>query len=101
MQKGKDPEYDSYSAFQDDGGSKTGLDDLLERYGLDTLVIYGIATDFCVKATAMDLLDAGYTVVVIESLCRGVAPESTREALMQMENSGVIILDRLDHEASI
>jgi len=51
VKKGKDVRYDSYSGFQDDGGAKTEMDQILKRNGVKKLIVYGIATDYCVKAT--------------------------------------------------
>ena len=96
VKKGKDPRYDSYSGFQDDGGAKTEMDQILKRNGIQKLVIYGIATDYCVKATAIDAADAGYKVTVIEGLCKGVAPETSAKALKEMEAKGIMILKELD-----
>ncbi len=98
VRKGKDPQYDSYSGFQDDGGKKTELDEILKKDGIGKLVIYGIATDYCVKATALDAVARGYKVMVIKNLCRGVAPESTQKAIEEMKSKGIIILEDLDLE---
>ena len=54
VKKGKDKRYDSYSGFQDDGGAKTEMDQILKKNGIQELIVYGIATDYCVKATAID-----------------------------------------------
>ncbi len=52
VRKGVDPAIDSYSAFFDnDRRSSTGLSDLLERHGVHELVVLGLATDYCVRAT--------------------------------------------------
>jgi len=91
VKKGKDTKYDSYSGFQDDGGAKTEMDSILKRNGIQKLVVYGIATDYCVKATAIDAVEAGYDVTVIESLCRGVAPETSAKALEEMKDKGITI----------
>src|SRR4030043_362717 len=48
-----DPQYEGYSGFQDDGGKKTELEELLKKDKIKKLVIFGIATDYCVKATAL------------------------------------------------
>lgn len=96
VKKGKDPRYDSYSGFQDDGGQKTEMDQILKRNGIKKLVVYGIATDYCAKATALDAVDAGYKVTVIEGLCKGVAPETSVKALKEMKEKGVVILKELD-----
>ncbi len=96
VQKGRDKRFDSYSAFQDDGGHKTEMESILRRNGIETIVLYGIATDYCVRATALDAVGAGFKVILIEELCRGVAPDSSKNALEEMGRAGVIILDKLD-----
>ncbi|RLA96061.1 MAG: bifunctional nicotinamidase/pyrazinamidase [Deltaproteobacteria bacterium] len=98
VQKGRDPRYDSYSGFQDDGGQKTEMDTILRLNGIETVVVYGIATDYCVKATALDAAKAGYKVIVVKELCRGVAPDTIEKALKEMRSAGVLIVERLDIE---
>lgn len=98
VQKGRDPRYDSYSGFQDDGGQKTEMDTILKLNEIKKLVVYGIATDYCVRATALDAARAGYRVIVVKELCRGVAPDTIEKALKEMQNAGVVIMDRLDIE---
>jgi nicotinamidase/pyrazinamidase len=51
VKKGKDRRYDSYSGFQDDGGARTEMDDLLKKSGIQELNVYGNATDYSVKET--------------------------------------------------
>jgi nicotinamidase/pyrazinamidase len=96
VQKGKDPKFDSYSGFKDDGGAKTELDDSLKKAGVKTLVVYGIATDYCVKATVIDGLKAGYNVVVVQDLCRGVAPDTSKAAWQDMQKAGAKVWPSLD-----
>ena len=91
VKKGKDKKFDSYSGFQDDGGAKTEMNRILEKNGVKELIVYGIATDYCVKATAIDAAAAGYKVTVIEGLSKGVAPETTAKALEEMKEKGIII----------
>ena len=98
VKKGMDPDYDSYSGFQDDGGKKTDLDQVLIKDGIGKLVIYGIATDYCVRATALDGVAAGYKVVLIKNLCRGVATDPSQKAVQEMKAKGIVILDDLDLE---
>jgi nicotinamidase/pyrazinamidase len=98
VRKGMDPQYDSYSGFQDNGGKKTDLDSLLKKAGIRKLVVYGIATDYCVRATALDGVAAGYKVVLIKSLCRGVAPDTSQKATEEMKTKGIVVLDDLDLE---
>ncbi len=98
VRKGMDPQYDSYSGFQDDGGKKTDLDQLLKKEGIGKLVVYGIATDYCVRATALDGVAAGYKVVLIKNLCRGVAQDTSQKAVEEMKAKGIVVLDDLDLE---
>jgi nicotinamidase/pyrazinamidase len=96
VQKGRDKQYDSYSAFQDDGGHKTEMEAILRHNGIKKIVLYGIATDYCVRASVMDALQAGFQVMVIEELCRGVAPDTSEQALEEMRGVGAIILGQFD-----
>jgi nicotinamidase/pyrazinamidase len=96
VQKGRDKRYDSYSAFQDDGGHKTEMESILRQNGIEKVVLYGIATDYCVRATALDAVRAGFQVIVIEELCRGVAPDSSQEALEEMKGVGAVIFETFD-----
>lgn len=96
VRKGMDPKYDSYSGFQDDGGKKTEMDAILKKDGIKKLIIYGIATDYCVKATALDAVAAGYSVVVIKNLCRGVSPKTSEQAIAEMKSKGIVIVENLE-----
>jgi nicotinamidase/pyrazinamidase len=95
VKKGKDKKYDSYSGFQDDGGARTELNQLLKKAGINEVIIYGLATDYCVKATALDAVKAGYKVTVIEGLSKGVAPDTTLKALEEMAQKGVTVKKQL------
>lgn len=90
VQKGMDAQFDSYSGFEDQGGYRTALDNILKELGINRLVIYGIATDYCVRDTALHGIEYGYRVVVIEGLCRGIAPDTTEGAIREMEEKGVV-----------
>jgi len=96
VKKGTDPRYDSYSGFKDDGGKRTEMDTLLKKNKIERLVIYGIATDYCVRATALDAVASGYKVILIKNLCRGVAPDTSQKAIEEMKAKGAVILDDLD-----
>jgi nicotinamidase/pyrazinamidase len=98
VRKGMDPQFDSYSGFQDDGGKKTEMDKLLKKDNIKKIILFGIATDYCVRATSLDAIAAGYKVIVIKNLCRGVAPDTTQKAIEEMKSKGVVILDDLDLE---
>ena len=98
VKKGMDPYYDSYSGFQDDGGKKTEMDKILKKDKIDKLVIYGIAMDYCVRATVLDAVAAGYKVILIKNLCRGVAPDNSQKAIDEMKAKEIEVLDDLDLE---
>jgi len=98
VRKGMDSQYDSYSGFQDDGGKKTEMDKLLKKDKIKKVVVYGIATDYCVRATALDAVAAGYKVIMIKNLSRGVAPDTSQKAIDEMKAKGIVVLDDLDLE---
>jgi len=98
VRKGMDPQYDSYSGFEDDGGKKTEMNKLLKKDMIKKVVLYGIATDYCVRATALHAAAAGYKVIVIKSLCRGVAPDTSQKAIEEIKAKGIVVLDDLDLE---
>lgn len=92
QKKGQNPEIDSYSAFADNAqNAKTGLDDYLRAQGATEIHVCGLATDYCVKATAIDatvyLPDA--KVVFIKDASRGVAKDSTAAALQEIDKAGI------------
>lgn len=92
------PQYDSYSGFKDDGGKKTDLDKLLKKDKISKLVVYGIATDYCVRATALDGVAAGYKVIFIKNLSRGVALDTSQKTIEEMKAKGILVLDDLNLE---
>ncbi len=96
VKKGQDARFDSYSGFQDDGGAKTEMNRILHKNGIKEVIVYGIATDYCVKATAIDAADAGYKVTVIEGLSKGVAPDTTAKALEERRARGIQIQRELE-----
>ena len=96
VKKGQNPNFDSYSGFQDDGGARTEMDAILKAAGIKKLVVYGLATDYCVMATAIDAAANGYKVVVIEGLSKGVGPDTTAKAIDNMKTKGIQILKEID-----
>jgi nicotinamidase/pyrazinamidase len=94
FQKGTDARIDSYSGFYDNGHRRaTGLSDYLHEQGVDRVWVLGLATDYCVKWTALDARKLGFEVHLVEDGCRGVAlqPEDVPNALSAMHAAGVII----------
>lgn len=93
--KGMDPEIDSYSGFFDNGRQKaTGLETYLRDQKVDTVYVMGLATDYCVKYTALDAVSLGYRTWLIEDGCRGVgvAEGDVERALAEMKAAGVRVV---------
>lgn len=80
-----------YSAFQGVDGEGRLLVDVLRDAAVRDLDVVGIATDHCVRASALEALSLGLNVRVLSDLCAGVAPESSAAALNELEAAGAEI----------
>jgi nicotinamidase/pyrazinamidase len=91
IRKGYQPDVDSYSAFfAADHATPTGLAGYLRERGLTTLVLAGLATDFCVAWSALDARRLGFDVGVLEEGCRGIDVDgSLDQAWRDMTAAGV------------
>jgi len=91
IRKGMNPGIDSYSAFfENDRETPTGLDGYLRTRGITELVMVGLATDFCVKDSALDAARLGYAVTVRTALCRAIDLDGSRAAAEEaMQDAGV------------
>jgi nicotinamidase/pyrazinamidase len=90
--KGTEPGIDSYSGFFDNGHRKsTGLGEWLKTQGVSEVFVCGLATDYCVKFTALDAAQLGFKTHVIEDASRGVnlQPDDVRKAIEEMQRAGV------------
>lgn len=79
----------AYSGFEGVDAQGTSLGSWLAAQGVDEVDIVGIATDHCVRATALDAARAGLHTRVLLDLTAGVAPQTVAEALEQMAAAGV------------
>jgi len=89
--KGNDTEIDSYSSFFDNGRRQaTKLHEMLQEYGVTSLYVCGLATDYCVLFSALDGLELGYDVTVVEDCCRGVnlQPDDSARAFAKIAAAG-------------
>lgn len=89
--KGTNPHIDSYSGFFDNQRLQaTGLADYLTSQGIEELVIVGLATDYCVKFTAIDSVSLGFKTSVVQDACRGVemTEGDVESAWKQMKQAG-------------
>ncbi|TQX92388.1 MULTISPECIES: bifunctional nicotinamidase/pyrazinamidase [Rhizobium] len=96
QQKGQNPEVDSYSAFRDnDQAALTGLADYLRERQVTELDLCGLATDYCVKFSAIDAVEMLPSVRVrfIEDASRGIDPAGVKAAIDEMRVRGVAIID--------
>ena len=92
FRKGRDPQIDSYSGFFDNGHrASTGLGEFLRQRGVKEVHVCGLATDYCVKWTALDAVALGFETCLLEDACRGVErhPGDVQKAIDQMRRRGV------------
>lgn len=81
----------AYSAFQGVTDDGRVLAEVLAEHGITDLDVVGIATDYCVRASALDALDAGVRVQVLGGLIAGVAPASSAAALDDFRAAGIAV----------
>jgi nicotinamidase/pyrazinamidase len=82
----------AYSGFEGTTADGAGLADWLREHDVDSVDIVGIATDYCVRATALDSVDLGFETQVLLGLTAGVAPDSSERAVSEMRGAGVGVL---------
>ncbi|WP_208379537.1 isochorismatase family protein [Psychromonas algicola] len=94
IEKGIDPLKHPYGACYHDLAEEegTGIIEWLQERKVGTVIVGGLATDFCVKTTVLQLSTAGFKVILNLAACRGVAEESTQLACQLMKDKGVKIV---------
>jgi nicotinamidase/pyrazinamidase len=94
VSKGTNPEEDGYTAFQGRNPDGRLLDDLLRARSVGELLIGGLTTDHCVKWSALDAVEAGFTVKVLGDAIRAVnlEPGDEERAIEQMKAKGVELI---------
>jgi nicotinamidase/pyrazinamidase len=95
IRKGYRKEIDSYSAFfENDHSTKTGLDGYLREFDIKRLFLCGLATDFCVKWSALDARKLGYETFLITDAVKGIDIDgSVAQAMHEMKEAGVKFLE--------
>lgn len=90
IEKGSDPLMHPYGACYHDlvESKSTGAIEWLQQQGIDTILLGGLATDYCVKTTGLQLLKAGFRVILNRAACRGVAEETSADAIVELESAG-------------
>ncbi len=94
--KGIDPAIDSYSGFFDNGHRRaTGLAEYLKARGITAVYVVGLATDYCVKWTALDAQQLGFGTTVVLDACRGVnlKPGDVDRAIEEMTTAGIRLIE--------
>ena len=88
VDKGQDPGTEGYSGFE-----ATGLGERLRAEGIEELTIVGLATDYCVKNTALDALREGFAVTIDSTATRGVdvEPGDSEQALAELRAAGASV----------
>lgn len=95
LRKGTSPDLDSYSAFiENDHLTPTGLGGWLASLNVSSVVLVGLATDYCVKATALDARALGFSVAIVKEGVRGVeaSPGDAEKAMAVMAAAGCRML---------
>lgn len=99
VRKGGDRRIDSYSGFfENDRKTATGLERYLRERGADRLYVAGLATDYCVRFTALDALALGFETILVADACRAVNlnPGDGSAAIEAIRAAGGAIVNAAD-----
>mgnify|MGYP000843550332 CR=1 FL=1 len=102
--KGTNPNIDSYSAFFDNHHqNQTELNNYLNENQIDKIYICGLAYDYCVKYTAIDGIDLGYEIIIIEDACRSINQDIQylNQLKSELESKGVRIINSQELELGL
>ena len=99
--KGIEVDKHPYGACYHDLGNKlsTGVIEYLRCNGITTVICGGLATDYCVKNTVLQLRNAGFEVILNKAACRGIAPETIASAMAEMKAAGVKFIENANELA--
>jgi nicotinamidase/pyrazinamidase len=96
LRKGWQPQLDAYSAFQDNGRVKnTGLAALLKHSGVRSVVVVGVALEYCVMSTALNSVQEGFETTVILAATAPVDAAGAKEAVQQLQEANVSVVHRV------
>lgn len=101
--KGIEPDKHPYGACYHDLKNRysTGVIEFLRQHGITTVICGGLATDYCVANTALQLKEAGFQVVLNKAACRGIAPDTTEKALEKMAAAGICLVEDIRELATL
>lgn len=80
---------EAHEEGDEDAEVPVSLDDWLRENDVEDVVIVGLATDFCVRATALDAINAGYNTTVLRDYVAGVDEDASEEALEELQDAGI------------
>ncbi|WP_324734836.1 nicotinamidase [Thermococcus sp. SY098] len=87
ISKADKPDKEAYSGFEG-----TNLAETLRKRGIKKVYICGVATEYCVRATALDALKYGFEVYILKDAIKGINPEDEEKALKELEEQGAKII---------
>ncbi len=87
ISKATEPDKEVYSGFEG-----TDLAEILRKNGVKRVYVCGVATEYCVKATALDAVKHGFETYLLSDAVKGIRPEDEERALKEMKSAGVRIL---------
>jgi len=93
--KGIEPDMHPYGACYHDFNKQlsTGVIEFLHQNKVITVLVGGLVIEYCVKNTVLELLSAGFNVILNRGACKGLETKTTNEALILMKEKGAIIID--------
>ena len=98
FKKGTNSMIDSYSAFGDELGGlveDTGLHSYFQEQNVNTVIVFGLATDYCVKYTIKDALRLGYKVILFLPGSAGITPEGVNSTIELVEKNGGLVIKNM------
>ena len=87
ISKATEPEKEAYSGFEG-----TNLAEVLREKGVKRVYVCGVATEYCVKATALDAVKHGFETYLLTDAVKGINPEDERKALEELQRAGVKLI---------
>ncbi len=87
ISKATEPDKEAYSGFEG-----TDLAEILRKNGVKRVYVCGVATEYCVKATALDAVKHGFETYLLSDAVKGIRPGDEEQALREMKSAGVRIL---------
>ncbi|ALI03344.1 amidase [Pseudomonas sp. FW306-02-F02-AA] len=101
--KGVEPDLHPYGACYHDLHAKlsTGVIEYLNSQGVKQVIVGGLALDFCVKTTALQLAAAGFKVIIHLPACRAISEEGATQAIQDMQQAGISVTATREETASL